>query len=192
MTMTERCTQQNRTDPDLAVIQRMAAGDTSALDELYRRRGPGVLSYLAARLGDRQLAEEVLQDVMLAAWRGAAAFRGESSVRTWLLAIARNRAINTGRRYRPALVSLDTVHELQGDDTGLHEKVERFDRCAATRAALRDLPVGQRDVLVLFFYHQLTERDIAAKLHVAVGTVKSRLHRGKAGLRTLLQNQHGQ
>jgi DNA-directed RNA polymerase specialized sigma24 family protein len=70
----------------------MAGGETAALDQLYLRHGPPLLAYLQGQLPTRQLAEEVLQDVMLAAWQGAGNFRGEGSVRSWLLAISRNRA----------------------------------------------------------------------------------------------------
>ncbi|MBC7872120.1 MAG: sigma-70 family RNA polymerase sigma factor, partial [Chitinophagaceae bacterium] len=96
-------------DPDAALIRRMASGEVHALDELYTRFGPAVLSYLAARLYDRALAEEVLQDVMLAVWRSAASFRGESKVLTWMLTIARNRAINTMRKHNVTQTPLDDV-----------------------------------------------------------------------------------
>jgi RNA polymerase sigma-70 factor (ECF subfamily) len=86
------------TDPDLCLVRAMAEGDTHALDQLYARHGPGLLVFLVGQLGDRQVAEEVLQDVMLVAWQGAAAFRGDSRVHTWLLVIARHRAINLLRR----------------------------------------------------------------------------------------------
>jgi RNA polymerase sigma-70 factor (ECF subfamily) len=94
-------------DPDLTLLRAVAKGDEGALGELYARRGPSLLIYLIGRLGDRQLAEEVLQDVMLAAWKGAARFRGQSSVRTWLLAIARHRAINAQRKRKLARAPLD-------------------------------------------------------------------------------------
>jgi RNA polymerase sigma-70 factor (ECF subfamily) len=73
---------------DHALIQAMAAGHTPALDELYARFGSSVFGFLIARTGNAPLAEEVVQDVMLAAWQGAAGFRGESSFTT---SIARNR-----------------------------------------------------------------------------------------------------
>jgi RNA polymerase sigma-70 factor (ECF subfamily) len=164
----------------------MAAGDVRALDELYARHGPAILSFLVARLSDRQLAEEVLQDVMLAVWNNAASFRAESSVRTWLLVIARNRAINARRRYRPQLVSLADAPELHSNDTGPFEAVAReFDR-TAVREALQHLTPDHREILTLFFYHQLSGPEIAEVLNINTGTVKSRLHRAKEALRRLL------
>lgn len=178
---------QRREDPDLPLIQGMASGNAQALDELYARHGSALLGFLIARLSDRALAEEVLQDVMLAAWKNAGKFRGESSVRTWLLVIARNRAINAQRRYSPTLVSLTAVGDsLHSTDTGPFEAVAReFDR-EAVREALKHLPPSHREILTLFFYNHLSGPEIAEVLDIAEGTVKSRLHRAKEALRTIL------
>ena len=91
-------------DPQL--VQAIGRGDTLALEELYRRHGLALLSYLIGQVGDAALAEEILQDVMLAVWQGSAAFRGESRVTTWLLAIARRRAITARQRPRLTAVPL--------------------------------------------------------------------------------------
>ena len=74
---------------DRTLVAAVAAGDQRALETLYQRHGSACFGYLLRRLdGDRPAAEDLLQDLMLAAWRGAAAFRGDSEVRTWLLGIA--------------------------------------------------------------------------------------------------------
>jgi len=176
-------------DPDHLLIRQMAEGQTQALDELYARYGPGILNFLFARLNDRQLAEEVLQDVMLAAWRSAPNFRGESKVLTWLLTIARNRAINTQRKRRPTLVELNDEVKLQANDTGPLEKVSKLDKYEALRAGLDQLPDAQREVLVLVFFHQLSGAEVAEMLNISVGTVKSRLFRAKEMLRRVLPGE---
>lgn len=173
-------------DPARPLIEAMAAGDTQALDTLYERYGPAILSFLVARLGDRQLAEEVVQDVMLAAWENAARFRGESKVFTWLLVIARNRAMNVQRKHAPLSVSLDEEFESGTSDSGLFEAISRKATSAVVRAALRALPAAQRELLVLVFYHQLSGPEVARVLGITIGTVKSRLHRAKEALRRAL------
>jgi RNA polymerase sigma-70 factor, ECF subfamily len=179
------------TDPDASLITAMATGNMQALDELYARHASGLLAFLQARLNNRQLAEEVLQDTMLAAWNNAANFRGDSSVKTWLLVIARNRAINTQRKQRPQLVDVDKVYDLASTDTGPYEAVAReFDR-SAVRDALQDLKPEQREILVLFFFQQLTGPEIADVLNISVGTVKSRLHRAKEALRRTMTLREG-
>ncbi len=88
-------------DPDLALLSRIATGDQEAIEELYRRHSRVLLGQLRFMVDQPALAEEVLQDTMLAVWRGARTFRGGSRVRTWLLGIARRQARDRMRRQRP-------------------------------------------------------------------------------------------
>jgi RNA polymerase sigma-70 factor (ECF subfamily) len=171
-------------DPDLALIQAMAAGEIAALNELYTRHGANILNYLTSLLRDRQWAEEVLQDVMLAAWEHAAAFRGESKVRTWLLTIARHRAINAQRRITPDWVELDET--TFSADTSPVEAAERKSQRQMLQDAIQQLPPFHQEILVLIFYQQLSGPEVAEVLGVTVGTVKSRLHRAKEMLRRTL------
>lgn len=173
-------------DPDSTLLQKISAGDSQALDELYTRHGPGLLGFLVARLSDRELAEEVLQDVMLAVWNNAGSFRGESSVRTWLLVIARNRAINVRRRQAPEIVSISDDFDLPSSDTGPFEAVSRQFTYSAVRDALQYLAPEHREILTLFFFHELSGPEIAQVLDISAGTVKSRLHRAKEALRRIL------
>lgn len=173
-------------DPDQALIQAMARGDIQALDELYARHAPMLIGFLSARLNNRQIAEEILQDVMLAAWENAAAFEGRSKVKTWLLTIARNRAINAYRKRRVPQMQLDDAFELQSEDTGPMEATLRADQQEAVRAAIQELPDEQREVLILVFYHQLSGPEVAEVLGISQGTVKSRLHRAKTALKRIL------
>ncbi len=172
-------------DPDLPLIQAIARGDGRALHELYTRHGANVLNYLRSYLDDHQLAEEVLQDVMMAVWNHAATFRGESKVRTWMLTIARNRAINAGRRYTPRMVELD--ENLHAGDNSPQEYAEARNQAQTLRQAIRELPKFHQEILILVFYQGLSGQEVAEVLGVSVGTVKSRLHRAKEMLRKVLQ-----
>lgn len=176
-------------DPDQPLIHAMAAGNMRALDELYARHGLHILSYLMIHLGDRPLAEEILQDVILAAWNHAADFRGESRVLTWLLAIARNRALNAVRGRKIMMTPLNDDFEIASPDTGPLEKVVRLTEHASLRAALNRLPDQQREILTLVFFHQLSGPEIAQMLNISEGTVKSRLHRAKEALRRIMQSE---
>jgi RNA polymerase sigma-70 factor, ECF subfamily len=187
--MTEENAREQPYDPDHRLVRAVADGDTQAMDELYAQYGPGILNFLVARLNNRQLAEEVLQDVMLAVWKSASNFRGDSKVLTWLLTIARNRAINTTRKKCPTVVEMNEEIGLQSTDTGPLEKVARLDRYAALREALELLPEAQREVLTLVFFHQLSGAEVADVLDISVGTVKSRLFRAKETLRRVLPSE---
>jgi RNA polymerase sigma-70 factor (ECF subfamily) len=167
-----------QTDPDLPLLRAMGYGDAAALAELYRLRGPALLAYLTARLDDRGLAEEVLQDVMLAAWQAAGRFRGQGRVMAWLLAIARTRAINAyHRQVRPHATQVAL------DEASAQESCEPFgSHNEELSAGLRTLPAEQREALELVFYHGLSLKETAQVMSVAVGTVKSRLHRARKHL----------
>jgi RNA polymerase sigma-70 factor (ECF subfamily) len=176
-------------DPDWALVRAMADGDVRALNEVYARYGSMLMGFLNARLGNYQLAEEVLQDVMLAVWNHAPSFEARSKVKTWLLVIARNRAINATRRKKLPVIDISQVFNLKSDDTGPMEKVARHETQDKVRAAIQHLPEGQREVLVLVFYHQLTGPEVAEVLDISEGTVKSRLHRAKENLKGLLTQE---
>lgn len=181
-----------RTHDDLTLLREIAAGHSWALEALYTRFGPALLSYLVAWLGDRQQAEEVLQDVMLAVWDHAKDFRGESSAYTWLLVIARNRAMNAQRKRKFDNVALDDRETLPSPDTGPQEAAEKRAAASTVRKAIAELPDHQREVLVLTFYHHLSGQEIAEMLGISLGTVKSRLNRAKEALRHLLQSYGAQ
>ena len=169
---------------DEALVRAIAEGDTGALQQLYQRHGLLLLAYLTGQVSDPQLAEEVLQDVMLAVWRGAGRFRADSKVTTWLLAIARRRAI-TARQRRPP--TADHLNEMVPADVPTPlDTLEQQATRETVRAALRRLPNDQRETLELVFYHGLSGPEAAEVLGIAPGTVKSRLHRAKALLSRLL------
>jgi RNA polymerase sigma factor (sigma-70 family) len=176
-----------QSDPDRDLVQRMAAGETGALRELYARHGPMILAYLWTKLGNRRLAEEVLQDVMLAAWQGASSFRGDSKVRTWLFTIAHNCAAKAQRRRHPAPADLSPGVAVPPASTTAEREVTA--ELADLRAALDQLPAAQRTTLDLVFAHGLSMADVAAITGVAPGTVKSRLHRAKRALRRFLEER---
>ena len=167
-------------DSDVDLVQAMAAGDTRALHTLYTRHGAAILTYLLGLLSDHQLAEEVLQDVMLAAWQSASRFRGNSKVRTWLIAIARYKALNVRQRQKqPSLTPFD---ELMLSDTSqaIDQQLDSNQEKTAVYTTLQQLPSQYRETLELIFYHNLSGSEAASILGVAPGTVKSRLHRAKA------------
>lgn len=175
---------------DRALVRAMARGDVNALSIFYARHGPTVLAYVSGKLSDRQLAEEVLQDTMLAVWRAAVHFRGESSVRSWLLAIARRRVSDAWRR-QPAehLLPADPADPDSNIGDLAIAAVERDTVRTDIQAALQRLSAEQREMLELIFFHQLSGPEAAAVLGVPSGTVKSRLHRAKEALRKLLQRE---
>jgi RNA polymerase sigma-70 factor (ECF subfamily) len=94
---------------DAALLRRVAGGDRDALGALYRRHAHVVLAQIRLAVGEPGLSEEILQDTMLAVWRGAGSFRGVSQVRSWIIAIALRQARDRLRRRRVAVVADESV-----------------------------------------------------------------------------------
>jgi RNA polymerase sigma-70 factor, ECF subfamily len=180
-------TQAASTDPDLDLIHLIAQGNKDALAALYSRHGLKLLSYLTLQLIDRGKAEEVLQDVMLAVWKQAAGFRGESKVLTWMLTIARYKAISLRRQNKPT--DLPLTETIPAPETLLYENLDQQAQTAKLVAALEQLPADQQEICELVFYLGLAATEIAQMLNIPPGTVKSRLHRAKAALRHTLNAQ---
>ncbi len=170
---------------DHALVQAISQGDPHALETLYRRYGTALLAYILGQITDQTLAEEVLQDVMLAVWRSAVNFRGDSKVTTWLFAIARRRAISARQQTRVTPAQLSDTVAAPGPSP--LEALERRIDQDTIQAALGDLPADQRETLELIFYHGFSGPEAAEILGVAPGTIKSRLHRAKTALRRMLQ-----
>lgn len=179
-------------DPHLDLIRRIARRDDSALEELYRQAAPGLLVYLIRRLDNAGLAEEVLQDVFLAVWTGAGNFRGVCRVSTWLLTIARNRAANAyHRQLAPHRADFDLDELAKRLPDAVQAAPDAAEIPSADLAqALRSLPDAFREPLELVFYHGLSLEETALVLDVPPGTIKSRLHRAKARLRSMLGENH--
>jgi RNA polymerase sigma-70 factor (ECF subfamily) len=157
-------------------MEGLLAGDDAALRTLYARFGRPVYTMGLRLLGSREAAEELTQDVFLAAWRKAARFdpaRGRLS--TWLMTIAHNLAIDRLRRdtgvTRPTLVLVDQVPDAVGNDdteSTLAERDEAF-------RALQVLSDGEKRLLVRTYFRGMTAREIAEADGIPLGTVKTRL-----------------
>jgi RNA polymerase sigma-70 factor (ECF subfamily) len=169
-------------DPDLALLSRIATGEQEAIEELYRRHSRLLLGQIRFMVGQPALAEEILQDTMLAVWRGARSFRGGSRVRTWLLAIARRQARDRMRRQR--LLPLADAELAQRPSPNPGPEAVAVERAEARRmvGALGTLTPAHREVLGLVFGADLSLAEVARVLAVPPGTVKSRLHAARAAL----------
>src|SRR5262245_3792660 len=174
---------------DTELLGRVAAGDDGALAELYQRHGQVVLSQILLVVDERALAEEILQDTMLAVWRQAGTFRGESRVRSWMIAIARRQARDRLRRHQLCVVEDSGLVDQPSLEAGPElVAVERADIAAVARA-IQTLGPVHREVLGLVFAADLTMPEVADILEVPVGTVKSRLFAARAALCRALDDE---
>jgi len=172
-------------DPDAQLVAAVAAGERSGLAALYDRYA-GILFALALRIvRDRREAEDLLHDVFLEVWRTAKDYDpGRGRVRTWLTIRMRSRALDQQKSAR--------VSRNAGDDSILERVVDEASDPAASpdrarvRSALADLPGEQRQVLELAYFEGLSCSEIASRIDVPIGTVKSRVAAALGKLRHTL------
>ena len=176
---------------DAQLLRRIGQGDESAMAAFYREHGRVVFAHVLLVAGERVLAEEIVQDTMLAVWRGAGSFRGESSVRSWVIAIARRQTRDRLRGRRLRVVDDAVLADQPGAGPG--PEVMALDRAelAEVMSAIRELAPRHREVLGLVFSSGLSLPEVAGVLEIPVGTVKSRLTAARTALSRKL-NEKGQ
>lgn len=178
---------------DRELMRRAAAGEASSFDEIVRRHQAAVYRFARAVTASREEAEDLLQETFLAAWKAAASYRGEASLRTWLLTIARHAAWRHRSRREREPVDAQPIDALgveagwgQDDPEGLAMSAERRARLAA---ALERLDPEDRIVIVLRDLEELTGEEAAAVLGIGVAAMKSRLHRARLRLAAELRRR---
>ena len=174
---------------DEALVALVARGDESALAELYDRVGRVAYGLAFRVLRDERLAEDAVQEGFLALWRTAAAFRAErAKASTWILTLVHRRAVDLVRREERR--RSEPLGEEVGAHAGESESTEeaawlRFER-ERVQSALRQLPDMQREAIELAYYGGFSQSELAERLGVPLGTIKSRMFAGLARLRELL------
>ena len=182
-------------DIDRGVLARVADGELDALSELYDRYRTMAYSIALRVTGDATLAEDVLQEAFLGAWRHAGRYVADKgSVKTWLLAIVHHRAIDAVRRRRPSTALPEredapppalTIPDLWGE-------VSAHLDAATVRAALAELPDAQREAIELAYFGGLTQQEIAARTGAPLGTVKGRMRLALVAMRRRLLELGGE
>lgn len=182
-------------DADQDVLSRVANGQLDALEELYDRYRTMAYAIALRITSDAALAEDVVQDAFLGAWRNAGRYvAGRGSVKTWLLSIVHHRAVDAIRRRRPTteLPARDdtpptalTIPDIWPEVAGKLDAQEVQDALAA----LSDV---QREALELAYFGGLTQQEIATRTGTPLGTVKSRMRLGLLAMRRSILGESAQ
>jgi RNA polymerase sigma-70 factor, ECF subfamily len=181
---------------EIEFIERLRAGEAEAFDELVNRYTANIYALLMRLTEDSEEARDLTQDTFLSALKAIKNFRGDADLKTWLYRIAVNESRNRfrwwKRRNRSLTISLDAENSFgqTQDVTDSAENPEiatlRREREAALRQALSELPTNFREVIVLRDIEGLSYEQVAAALETNVGTIKSRIARGREELRKKL------
>lgn len=172
---------------DLSLLTRAAKGDSAAVLALYDRHASALLALAMRVLGNRDEAEEVLQDSFVKIWQEAAAYdANRAGFRAWACTIVRNRALDLLRRRgtaaRTAAVSAEDPEVPPAPDVSASDE----ETSTRVRAALAELPEAQRKALELAYYEGLTHVEIATRTSAPLGTVKTRILDGMRKLKAAL------
>jgi RNA polymerase sigma-70 factor, ECF subfamily len=180
-------------------IERLKAGDADAFDKLVTQYSANIYAVLMRLTEDEEEARDLTQETFLSALKAIKNFRGEADLKTWLYRIAVNESRNRfrwwKRRHRSSIVSLDAENPHNQmplseslSDTSENPEAEtlRRERECALRQALNELPTNFREVIVLRDLEGLSYEEVATALETNVGTVKSRIARGREELRRKL------
>jgi RNA polymerase sigma-70 factor, ECF subfamily len=180
---------------DEELMARVHEGDTRAFEVVFDRHA-GVAFSLAYRMcGRRPMAEEIVQEAFMSLWRTAARYDpGRGSVRSWVLRVVHNRAIDAFRRELPSAshdVPDDWIREVLPAPERTEDEAERRSDARLVRTALEELPRDQRQVIELAYFGGFSHAQIAAALNLPAGTVKGRMRLGLSKLRIALGEPAG-
>src|SRR5262245_30146437 len=171
---------------DEKLIQRIAAGDRPAMRTLFARHRVAVYRWLLRLVNDEALAEDLLSDVFLDVWRQAASFEARASVSTWLLAIARYKALSARRRRTDAELDDHIASTVADPADGPDLVLEKKSTTELMQACLAELSPEHREVMDLVYYHDKSVREVARIIGIPEPTVKTRMFYARKKLAELV------
>jgi len=168
-------------DSDFVLLKLICSGDHAAFQTLYERHGLVILNYLIQLIGNRQQAEDILQEVMLIVWEKAPTYTPDGSVRGWLFGIAKRQALKVSRTKRNHLPLNEEI--LVTEDSMSNGVMKQI----TLRTAIYTLPSVEQEALEMVYYRGMTLQEVANMLDVPLNTIKTRLYRARQRLRIYLE-----
>lgn len=175
--------------PDRALLERIAQGNQAALRALFGRHRLRVFRYILRLIRDEDAAEDVLVDTFFEVWRSADRFAGRCAVSTWLLAIARHKALTA--LGRPVFVELDAEKAAEIPDLAddPEQVLQSKDLSGILRSCLASLSGKHTEVIDLIYYHEKTIAEVAHILALPEATVKTRMFYARRKLAELVRSE---
>jgi RNA polymerase sigma-70 factor, ECF subfamily len=160
---------------DELLISRIARGDRLAMQVLFARHHVKVYRYVLRLMRDEMAAEDVISEVFLDVWRQADRFEGRSAVSTWLIAIARFKALSVLRRRREDGLDDQTAEAIEDAADNPETSVEKLDKGKRLRKCLAALTPEHREIIDLVYYHEKSVEEVAKIVGIPQNTVKTRM-----------------
>jgi RNA polymerase sigma-70 factor (ECF subfamily) len=171
---------------DERLIKAIASGNRSAMRTLYLRHNARVFRFISRLVADRALAEDLVSDVFIDVWSKAGSYEGRSQVSTWLLAIARFKALSAINRHREVLGDEPAMELVEDTADTPEETVLKEDRTAQLRRCLAQMSREHREVIDLVYYHEKSVEEVAQITRLPKNTVKTRMFYARKRLAQLL------
>jgi RNA polymerase sigma-70 factor, ECF subfamily len=173
---------------DLELIRSIAAGDKQAMQILFARHNVRVFRFLARFVGGKSAAEDLVSEVFLDVWRQAGRFQGRSQVITWLLAIARNKALSLQRRSNEELDE-HAATAFEDPQDGPEVTLQNRQKAEVLLNCLRQLSLAHREVIDLVYYHEKSIEEVAEITGIPQNTVKTRMFYARKRIAELMAAQ---
>ena len=177
-----------RATTDEMLLERIATGDRSAMHTLYARHNVRVYRFVLRMLRDVTATEDLVSQVFLDVWRTASQFEGRSQVSTWLLSIARFKALTALRQRRYEDIDQDEVMEVADTADTPEASLDRSRTSEILRACVAKLSPAHREIVNLVYYHEKSVDEVAGIVGIPASTVKTRMFYARKQLADLLRN----
>jgi RNA polymerase sigma-70 factor (ECF subfamily) len=172
---------------DEVLIGRIAGGDRLAMQVLFARHHVRVFRFVVRLVKNESTAEDLISDVFLDVWRQAGRFEGRSAVSTWLLSIARFKALSALRRRPDEALDEETAGAIEDPSDDPEIALEKKDKSTLIRKCLSGLSAEHREVVDLVYYHEKSVEEVAEIVGIPENTVKARMFYARKKLAELLK-----
>jgi RNA polymerase sigma-70 factor (ECF subfamily) len=178
-----------QTTSDEVLIARIAGGDRLAMQVLFARHHVRVYRFVLRLVRNEATAEDLISDVFLDVWRQAGKFEGRSAVSTWMLSIARFKALSALRRRPEQELDDETAEQIEDQSDDPEVALAKKDKAAVLRQALSKLSAEHREIVDLAYYHEKSVEEVAGIVGIPEATVKTRMFYARKKLSELLKEQ---
>jgi len=178
-----------QTTLDEVLMTRIATGDRLAMQALFARHHVRVYRFILRLVRNEALAEDLISEVFLDVWRQAGAFEGRSAVSTWMLSIARFKALSALRRQPDAALDDATTEAIEDQSDDPETALAKKEKGSQLRLALGRLSAEHREIVDLVYYHEKSVSEVAEIVGIPEATVKTRMFYARKKLSALLKEQ---
>ena len=178
-----------QTTSDEVLIARIATGDRLAMQVLFARHHVRVYRFLLRLVRSEATAEDLVSDVFLDVWRQADKFEGRSAVSTWMLSIARFKALSALRRKPEEELDEETAASIEDESDDPETALAKKDKGALLRECLTALSAEHREIIDLVYYHEKSVEEVAGIVGIPEATVKTRMFYARKKLSELLKER---